>query len=43
MIAANEVVAEHIFWLKAPFIYRVHEVPDDEKIIVLEIFVQSGL
>lgn len=41
MIAANEVVAEHIFWLKAPFIYRVHEVPDDEKIIVLRDFLYN--
>ncbi|WP_015295215.1 ribonuclease R [Tepidanaerobacter acetatoxydans] len=41
MIAANEIVAEHMFWLKAPFIYRVHEVPDDEKIITLREFLYN--
>ena len=30
MIIANEVVAD-ISWLKVPFIYRVHEIPDSEK------------
>lgn len=38
MIAANEVVAEHIFWLKIPLIYRIHEDPDDEKIRSLKEF-----
>ena len=32
MIAANETVASHLFYLNYPSIYRVHEVPDDEKI-----------
>ena len=41
MIAANEVVAEHIFWLKVPFVYRVHEVPDVEKIIALREFLHN--
>lgn len=41
MIAANEVVAEHIYWLKLPFIYRVHETPDDEKIIALREFLYN--
>jgi len=41
MIAANEVVAEHIFWLKIPLIYRIHEDPDDEKIRSLKEFLFS--
>ncbi|PQP83943.1 ribonuclease R [Paenibacillus sp. PCH8] len=32
MLAANETVAEHFNWLKVPFIYRVHEEPDQEKL-----------
>jgi len=33
MLAANETVAEHFHWLKVPFIYRVHEDPDPEKLM----------
>ena len=32
MIAANEFVARQFFFLKLPFIYRVHELPDREKL-----------
>ena len=32
MIMANECVATHIFYMELPFIYRVHEVPKEEKI-----------
>jgi len=32
MLTANETVAEKFFWLEAPFIYRVHEEPDFDKI-----------
>jgi len=32
MLAANETVAEHFHWLKVPFLYRVHEEPDGEKL-----------
>src|SRR5574344_31630 len=32
MIAANETVASHIFYMELPFLYRVHGVPSEEKI-----------
>lgn len=35
MVAANEVVAEKLFWEEIPAIYRVHEDPDKAKIAVL--------
>ena len=38
MLTANETVAEKFFWLDAPFIYRVHEEPDLEKIRELNKF-----
>lgn len=38
MYFANETVAEKFYWLEAPFIYRVHEVPDEEKIAELNKF-----
>ena len=33
MLITNETIAEKFYWLEAPFIYRVHEEPDYEKII----------
>ncbi len=32
MVIANETVASHIFWMERPFIYRVHDKPNAEKI-----------
>ncbi|MEF3304342.1 ribonuclease R [Paenibacillus sp. GYB003] len=32
MLAANETVAEHFHWLKVPFLYRIHENPDGDKL-----------
>ena len=32
MIAANECVATHIYFMNLPFVYRVHETPAEEKI-----------
>ena len=32
MLTANETIAEKFYWLEAPFIYRVHENPDEDKI-----------
>lgn len=41
MIAANECVATHIFYMELPFIYRVHEDPKEEKIKEFLTFVSS--
>ncbi|MBP3707787.1 MAG: ribonuclease R [Clostridia bacterium] len=38
MLIANEVVAEKFYWLEAPFIYRIHENPDTDKIDELNKF-----
>ena len=32
MVLCNQVIAEYIFHLDAPFVYRVHEAPDNEKL-----------
>lgn len=32
MLAANETVAQHFYWLEIPFVYRVHGVPDKDRI-----------
>ena len=32
MLIANETVAEHFYKLHVPFIYRVHETPDEDKL-----------
>jgi len=32
MIAANECVATHIYFMNLPFVYRIHETPEEEKI-----------
>ncbi len=41
MLAANETVAEHFHWLKVPFLYRVHEEPDQEKLVHFMEFVAN--
>ncbi len=38
MLTANEQIAEKFYWLDAPFIYRVHEKPDYEKVQELNKF-----
>ena len=41
MLAANETVAEDYFWREIPFLYRVHEQPDEEKIQKLSRFINN--
>lgn len=41
MLAANETVAQHFYWMEAPFVYRTHETPDPEKIQKLTTFISN--
>ena len=41
MLSANETIAEKFYWLEAPFIYRVHEEPDIDKVKELNKFLYN--
>lgn len=41
MLAANETVAEHFFWAQVPFVYRIHDKPDVDKIRRLSTFIRN--
>ena len=41
MLAANETVAEHMFGTHLPFVYRIHENPDEEKLTKFKEFVYN--
>ena len=41
MLIANETVAEHFYWMNYPFVYRVHEKPDPEKMMDLKAFLMN--
>lgn len=41
MLITNETVAEQFYYLKAPFVYRVHESPTEEKTAVMAAFVEG--
>ena len=41
MLTANETIAEKFYWLDAPFIYRVHEEPDLDKVKELNQFLYN--
>ncbi|HZK27494.1 MAG TPA: ribonuclease R [Thermoclostridium sp.] len=38
MLLCNETVSEHFYWANIPFVYRIHEDPDPEKIQSLNEF-----
>ncbi len=38
MLVCNETVAEHFHWTGMPFVYRIHEEPDAEKIMTFAEF-----
>ena len=41
MLSANEIIAEKFYWIEAPFIYRVHEDPDLDKVKDLNKFLYN--
>ena len=41
MLVCNETVAEHMFWANIPFVYRIHEDPDQEKLSHFSEFVHN--
>jgi len=41
MLIANETVAEYVFWQNKPFIYRIHEQPDPDKMDKFKILIKN--
>lgn len=41
MLVCNETIAEHMFWANLPFVYRIHEDPDEEKLSIFHEFVYN--
>lgn len=41
MLVCNETIAEHMYWANTPFVYRVHEEPDPEKLMLFNEFVHN--
>lgn len=39
MLCANETIAEHFYYMSVPFLYRVHNEPDEEKLEKLKDFI----
>jgi len=43
MIMANETVATHVYWMNLPFPYRIHEVPDTERLeLIIDFIAKLG-
>lgn len=41
MLICNETIAEHMYWAGMPFVYRIHENPDEEKLAAFGEFVYN--
>ncbi len=41
MLVANETIAEAMYWMEVPFMYRVHEEPNEEKLVQLNRFLAT--
>lgn len=41
MLICNETIAEHMYWAGMPFVYRIHENPDDERLMAFGEFVHN--
>lgn len=41
MLCANETVAQHLYWLEAPLVYRIHEEPSWEDVEQLNEFLHN--
>nr|WP_081562279.1 ribonuclease R [Clostridium formicaceticum] len=41
MLVCNETIAEHFYWLNSPFVYRVHEEPNMERLEEFNKFVHN--
>lgn len=41
MLVCNETIAEHMYWANIPFVYRIHENPDEEKLAHFNEFIYN--
>ncbi|MEY8321395.1 ribonuclease R [Lachnospiraceae bacterium 46-61] len=41
MLICNETIAEDFFWQEAPFLFRSHEIPDEQKLQKMEDFIRN--